>query len=394
MAGGLIKHLKYGLNSHQAPAEVVIPCLTDGTDSLEVLNGNPGTINLYDALNGWQLVRELSALGLPAAASFKHVSPAGAALGLPLSETLAKAYAVDDMDLSPLATAYARARGADPVSSFGDFAALSDICDVETARLLKREVSDGVIAPGYEPAALELLKEKREGNYSVLQIDPDYQPSERETREIFGFKFTQPRNTAVLNADTLTNIVTENKDLPDDAIRDLLVALITLKYTQSNSVDFAYGGQAIGVGAGQQSRIHCTRLAAHKADLWWLRQDSRILELPFRDGLKRPERNNLIDLFLSEWRTPQEARLLHDGFKYPITPFTDEERALRKCSLTGVSLGSDAFFPFRDSLDRASQSGVVYVAQPGGSDRDSEVITAANEHRMVMVMGTPRLFHH
>lgn len=383
--------LRYGMNPHQKPAQVI---LTDRSPKIEILNGAPGYINFLDALNAWQLVRELkAALNLPAAASFKHVSPAGAAVGLPLSDTLKKAYFVDDMDLSPLAIAYARARGADRVSSFGDFIALSDTCDLSTAQLIKREVSDGVIAPAYDEDALALLREKREGKYLVLRIDPDYNPPEIEQRQVFGVTLEQKRNDIKIDASVLANVVTAKKEIPPDAQRDLVIALITLKYTQSNSVCFAYDGQVIGVGAGQQSRVHCTRLAAGKADLWWLRQHPKVLELEFRSGLNRAEKNNAIDEFLCDDLTPPEEALMRENLP-GAQRLTKEEKRHWLDKLTGVSLGSDAFFPFRDSIDRASRTGVKYIAEPGGSTRDNEIIAAADEYGMVMAFTGIRLFHH
>jgi phosphoribosylaminoimidazolecarboxamide formyltransferase/IMP cyclohydrolase len=384
--------LRYGCNPHQAPARVLV---REGALPFRVLNGSPGYINLLDALNAWQLVRELSqALKLPAATSFKHVSPAGAAVGVPMSEPARRAAFVEDVELSPLATAYARARGADRLSAFGDFAALSEVCDVQTAALLKREVSDGVVAPGYEPAALELLKSKRGGKYCVLEIDPAYQPPEREAREVFGITFEQKRNAVVPGPEHLAKVVTKNKDIPEAARRDLLLALITLKYTQSNSVCYAVDGQAIGIGAGQQSRIHCTRLAGSKADRWWLRQHPTVLDLPFKKELGRPERNNAIDLFLEDGLSAAEEKAWLDCFdRAPVRLDAAAKRAwLGK--LQGVSLASDAFFPFRDNLDRASQTGVRYVSQPGGSVRDDLVIAAADEYGMAMAFSGLRLFHH
>jgi len=383
--------LRYGINPHQKPAQVI---LTENSPNIEVLSGSPGYINMLDALNGWQLVTELrQATGSPSAASFKHVSPAGAAIGLPLSEVLKKAYFVDDVELSPLATAYARARGADRVSSFGDFIALSDKCDASTAELIRREVSDGVIAPEYDEDALRILRQKRDGKYLVLRIDADYRPPTMERREVFGVVLEQHTNDASIGPDILGNIVTKNKELPEWAARDLIVSLITLKYTQSNSVCFAYDGQTIGVGAGQQSRIHCTRLAAAKADRWWLRQHPKVLGLEFRAGMNRAEKNNAIDVFLLDDITPQEeTQLKEDVMGAPR--LTAEEKREWIGRLKDVSLGSDAFFPFRDSIDRASMSGVKFVAEPGGSARDEEVIAAADEHGMVMAFTGIRLFHH
>jgi phosphoribosylaminoimidazolecarboxamide formyltransferase / IMP cyclohydrolase len=384
--------LRYGCNPHQAPARVYV---RDRALPLRVLSGAPGYINLLDALNAWQLVRELrSALKLPAATSFKHVSPAGAAVAVPMSKEVQRASFVDDLPLSPLAIAYARARGADRLCSFGDFAALSDVVDVSTANVLKREVSDGVIAPGFEPAALEILKSKRSGSYCVLEIDPAWQAPETEAREVFGMVFEQRRNQVVPGPEHLANIVTKNRDLPEAAARDLILALITLKYTQSNSVCFAYDGQAIGIGAGQQSRIHCTRLAGSKADRWFLRQHPATLGLPFRPGVGRPEQNNAIDLFLEDSLSPaEEADWLTYFASKPKRLDADEKRAWL-ARQQGVSLASDAFFPFRDNVDRASQSGVKYISQPGGSVRDDAVIEAANEYGMVMAMSKLRLFHH
>jgi phosphoribosylaminoimidazolecarboxamide formyltransferase / IMP cyclohydrolase len=385
--------LRYGINPNQTPARLV---LSERSPKLEILNGAPGYINVLDALNGWQLVRELkAALRLPAATSFKHVSPAGAAVSVPLDDVLKRAYFVDDMDeLSPLATAYARARGADRVSSFGDFIALSDTCDVSTAKLINREVSDGVIAPAYDDAALSLLKAKRGGGYLVMQVDPGFEPPAMERREIFGVVMEQKHNAVVIDNSALENRVTKDKDIPDGAIRDLIVSLITLKYTQSNSVCFAIDGQAIGVGAGQQSRVHCTRLAGGKADLWRLRQHPRVLDLPFVDGISRVEKNNAIDLFLSEDITLPEEELLRASVKAGVERLSRSDKREWLDGLTGVSLGSDAFFPFRDSIDRAAKSGVKYVAEPGGSNRDDVVIAAADEYGMVMVFNGIRLFHH
>ncbi|MCB8919794.1 MAG: phosphoribosylaminoimidazolecarboxamide formyltransferase [Ardenticatenaceae bacterium] len=384
--------LRYGMNPHQTPARVYV---NSGALPITPLNGTPGYINLLDALNAWQLVRELrQAIGLPAAASFKHVSPAGAAVSVPLSPTLQQIYFVGNLELSPLATAYARARGADRISSFGDWAALSDIVDVPTAQLLRREVSDGVIAPGYEPAALEILRGKKGGGYRIIQIDPDYEPPQLTRRELFGLVLEQKRNDAIPSAADLTDIVTQNRTLPANAIRDLLVALIALKYTQSNSVCYAYDGQVIGMGAGQQSRIHCTRLAGSKADTWYLRQHPRVLSLPFRDNLPRPERDNAIDQFLLEELTPAEEANWQQNFSRLPVRLTRAEKRAWLDQLTGVSLGSDAFFPFRDSIDRAYQSGVSYVAQPGGSIRDDIVIEACDEYNMVMAQTNTRLFHH
>ncbi len=384
--------LRYGMNPHQVPARAYS---TSGELPLRVLNGAPGYINLLDALHAWQLVQELrQTLGLPAAASFKHVSPAGAAVGLPLSDTLRRAYFVDDMELSTLASAYARARGADRVSSFGDFAALSDPVDVSTAHLLAREVSDGVIAPGYDPQALQILQKKKGGRYVVLQIDPHYVPEETETRQVFGITLEQRRHDRRVNPQDLQTIVTTNKDLPPSAVRDMIIAWITLKYTQSNSVCYVLDGQVIGVGAGQQSRIHCTRLAGLKADLWWLRQHPVVLNLPFRPGISRPERDNAIDQYLQPDVTPAEKAGWATVFERIPPPLSPEERRAWLNQLHGVTLASDAFFPFRDSIDRAVQSGVRYVLQPGGSNRDAEVIAACDEYGMVMVFSGVRLFHH
>ncbi|MEZ4513532.1 MAG: phosphoribosylaminoimidazolecarboxamide formyltransferase [Chloroflexota bacterium] len=382
--------LRYGCNPHQAPAWVAHPDKLP----LTVLNGQPGYINLLDALNGWQLVRELKqALGLPAAASFKHVSPAGTAVSHPLSPTLRRACFVENIELSPLATAYARARGADRVSSFGDWVALSDVVDLSTAHLLRREVSDGVIAPGYEPEALALLRQKQGGSYRIIQIDPAYEPPETETREVFGVAFGQRRNDEEITA-VLPRLVTTNQTLPETARRDMLIALITLKYTQSNSVCYAYDGQTIGIGAGQQSRIHCTRLAGSKADSWFLRQHPRVLSLPFREKIGRPERDNAIDQFLLDTLSPAEERYWLESFTERPLRLTAAEKQAWLAQQSGVVLGSDAFFPFRDSIDRASQSGVSYVIQPGGSVRDDVVIEACNEYGMVMACTDLRLFHH
>lgn len=386
--------LKYGCNPNQKPSRIY---MEEGELPIQVLNGKPGYINFLDAFNGWQLVSELKkATGLPAATSFKHVSPAGAAVGLPLSDTLAKIYWVDDLgELSPLACAYARARGADRMSSFGDFISLSDVCDVATAKLIKREVSDGVIAPGYEPEALEILKSKKNGNYNVIQIDPDYVPEELERKQVFGVVFEQGHNNLKIDKEMLKNIVTENKDLTEEAAMDLVISLITLKYTQSNSVCFVKGGQAIGIGAGQQSRVHCTRLAGSKADNWYLRQNPKVLNLPFIDGIRRADRDNAIDLYIGE----DYMDVLADGrwekiFKEKPEVFTREEKRAWLDGLTDVALGSDAFFPFGDNIDRAHKSGVKYVAQPGGSVRDDQVIDTCNQYGMVMAFTGIRLFHH
>ena len=385
--------LRYGTNPQQAPARVFI---RDGSDlPITVLGGSPGYINLLDAMNSWQLVRELkAALGLPAAASFKHVSPSGAAVATPLSDTLKKIYFVDDLELSPLATAYARARGADRLCSFGDFIALSDTVDVPTARLIAREVSDGVIAPAYEPAALEILKNKKQGKYAIVQIDPAFEPPALETRDVFGITFEQRHHDRLVTPADFTNIVTEHRDLPPDAIRDMTIAWITLKYTQSNSVCFVTDGQTIGVGAGQQSRIHCVRLAGQKADLWRLRQHADVLNLPFNPDIKRPDRDNAIDQFLRDDITPNEKTNWSDIFFQTPRQLTLAEKREWLANLDSVTLGSDAFFPFRDSIDRAAASGVKYVLEPGGSARDNAVIQAANENDMTMVFSGVRLFHH
>ena len=387
--------LKYGCNPNQKSSRIY---MADGSElPIQVLNGRPGYINFLDAFNGWQLVSELKkATGLPAATSFKHVSPAGAAVGLPLSDTLAKIYWVDDLgELSPLACAYARARGADRMSSFGDFISLSDVCDVDTAKLIKREVSDGVIAPGYEPEALEILKEKKKGNYNVIQIDPEYQPAALEHKDVYGITFEQGRNELKIDDDFFANIVTENKELPKEAKIDLAISMITLKYTQSNSVCFVKDGQAIGIGAGQQSRIHCTRLAGSKADNWWLRQSPQVMNLPFVDSIRRADRDNAIDLYIGE----DYMDVLSDEawpaiFKEKPEVFTREAKREWLDKLTGVSLGSDAFFPFGDNIERAHRSGVQYVAQPGGSVRDDNVIEVCNKYGMTMAFTGIRLFHH
>jgi len=384
--------LRYGINPHQVPARV----FTAGQLPFKVLNGAPGYINLLDALNSWQLVRELrDVLGLPAAASFKHVSPAGAAVGLPLSEQLRQVCFVGAAEeLSPLAAAYARARGADRVCSYGDWVALSDTVDLSTARLLRREVSDGVIAPGFEPAALDMLKGKRGGRYTVLQIDPDYEPPEQETRQVFGVTFEQRRNAVVPNLDLLQNVVTRRTDIPDAARRDMLVALITLKYTQSNSVCLVTDGQVIGNGAGQQSRIHCTRLAAAKADTWYLRQHPAVLALPFRPGLERVDRDNAVDQFLRDDLTAAEEALWRQSFAEVPSRLSAAEQRAWLDTLHGVTLGSDAYIPFRDNIDRAHASGVDYVVQPGGALREAEIIAACDEYNMAMVCTGLRLFHH
>jgi phosphoribosylaminoimidazolecarboxamide formyltransferase/IMP cyclohydrolase len=384
--------LRYGCNPHQKPARVYVKA---GALPLKVLNGAPGYINLLDALNAWQLVRELKqALGLPAAASFKHVSPAGAAVGNPLSDTLKKAYFVEDMSLSPLATAYARARGADRMSSFGDWIALSDPLDVPTAKLIRREVSDGVIAPGCDPEALEIVRQKRNGKYTVVEIDPDYEPAEMETRDVFGITFEQKRNDARISDDMLNNIVTQDKSIPAAARRDLIVALVALKYIQSNSVCLALGGQVVGVGAGQQSRVHCVRLAASKADVWYLRQHPAVLSLKFKAGLPRPERDNAIDVYLRDDLTPAEERAWQEAFEVVPKRLSPQEKRAWLAGLKDVALASDAFFPFRDNIDRARQSGVRYIVEPGGSVRDDTVIAACDEYGMVMAFSGVRLFHH
>jgi phosphoribosylaminoimidazolecarboxamide formyltransferase/IMP cyclohydrolase len=385
--------LRYGMNPHQKHARVFV---TKGDLPIEVLSGAPGFINVLDALNAWALVKELKqALGLSAAASFKHVSPAGAAVAVPLSDAEKKACFVQDMsDLSPQAIAYARARGADRMSSFGDFAAFSDRMDRTAAELLAREVSDGCIAPAYDDDALKVLREKRGGKFLVMKMDPDFEPSELETRQLYGIYLEQTRNAAVPGPKLCKNVVTKKKDLPNEAIRDLVVGSIALKYTQSNSVAFAKSGQAIGIGAGQQSRVLCTRLAGSKADTWWLRQHPRVLEAAFKDGLSRAERNNAIDQYLLERPTPIEERAWKEAFKSPPKPLSAAERRAWLDQMQGVSLASDAFFPFRDSIDRAAQSGVKYILQPGGSDRDDLVIAACDEHGMVMAFSGLRLFHH
>jgi phosphoribosylaminoimidazolecarboxamide formyltransferase/IMP cyclohydrolase len=384
--------LRYGVNPHQVPARV----FAAGGLPFEVLNGAPGYINLFDALNSWQLVRELrQTLGVPAAASFKHVSPAGAALGLPLSDVLRRAYFVGASDeLTPLAAAYARARGADRVCSYGDWVALSDSVDLATAKLLRREVSDGVIAPGFEPDALEMLRGKRGGRYTVLQVDPAYEPPEQETRQVFGVTFEQRRNAVVPNAEMLRNVVTRRSDIPEGAQRDMLVALITLKYTQSNSVCLVAEGQVIGNGAGQQSRIHCTRLAAAKADTWYLRQHPTVLALPFRADLDRVDRDNAVDQFLRDDLTPSEDAVLRERFSDVPRRLSIEEKRDWLDQLHGVTLGSDAFIPFRDNIDRAHASGVDYVVQPGGAVREQDIIAACDEYGMAMVCTGLRLFHH
>lgn len=386
--------LKYGCNPNQKPSRIY---RKDGDLPIEVLNGKPGYINFLDAFNGWQLVKELKkATGLPAATSFKHVSPAGAAVGLPLNKVERKIYWVDDMgDLSLLASAYARARGSDRMSSFGDFIALSDVCDVDTAKLIKREVSDGIIAPGYEPEALELLKAKKKGSYAVIKIDPAYIPNPVETKDVYGITFEQGRNELVIDDALFANVVTEKKEIPEQAKRDLAIAMITLKYTQSNSVCYVKDGQAIGIGAGQQSRIHCTRLAGNKADNWFLRQNPKVLSLPFQDKIGRADRDNTIDVYMSE----DYMDVLADGvwekfFTEKPEVFTREEKRAWLNQMTEVALGSDAFFPFGDNVERAHRSGVCYIAQPGGSIRDDNVIETCNKYHMAMCFTGIRLFHH
>lgn len=387
--------LKYGCNPNQKPSRIY---MEDGSDlPVKVLNGKPGYINFLDAFNGWQLVKELKqATGLPAATSFKHVSPAGAAVGLPLTETLAKIYWVDDLgELSPLACAYARARGADRMSSFGDFIALSDVCDAGTARLIKREVSDGVIAPGYTEEAMELLMQKKKGNYNIIQIDPSYVPAEIERKQVYGITFEQGRNELAINDELFSNIVTKNKELPEEAVMDMKIAMITLKYTQSNSVCYVKGGQAIGIGAGQQSRVHCTRLAGQKADNWYLRQAPQVLDLQFVDSLGRADRDNTIDVYIGE----EYEDVLREGewqkrFKVKPPVFTREEKRAWLDGNRNVTIGSDAFFPFSDNIERAYKSGVKYIAQPGGSVRDDLVIECCDKYDMVMAFTGIRLFHH
>ncbi len=389
--------LKYGCNPNQKPSKIY---MKDGSDlPIKILSGRPGYINFLDAFNSWQLVKEIKeALGMPAATSFKHVSPTSAAVGTPLPEKLKKACFVDDiegLDESPLACAYARARGTDRMSSFGDWIALSDVCDATTALLIKREVSDGIIAPGYTPEALEILKSKRNGNYNIVEIDPNYRPEPQETKQVFGITFEQGRNEFEINNALLENLVTENKNLPDSAKRDLIIALITLKYTQSNSVCYAVDGQAIGVGAGQQSRIHCTRLAGNKADVWHLRQHDKVLNLPFKDTLGRPDRDNVIDSYINK----NEEDVCKDGiwqkyFTEQPEPFTREEMDAYLATLSGVAVGSDAFFPFDDNIERAKKSGVSYIAEPGGSIRDDVVIDCCNKYGIAMAFTGMRLFHH
>ena len=387
--------LKYGCNPNQKPSKIFMK--DDSELPIEVLNGKPGYINFLDAFNSWQLVKELkAATGLPAAASFKHVSPAGAAVATELSDTLKKIYFVDDLELSPIASAYAKARGADRMSSYGDWAALSDVCDKETALLLKREVSDGIIAPDYTDEALEILKSKRKGTYNIVKIDPDYVPAPQEFKDVFGVTFQQGRNELIIDEEFLTqNIITDNKELPDSAKRDLLISLITLKYTQSNSVCYCKDGQAIGVGAGQQSRIHCTRLAGNKADIWYLRQHPKCLNLPFKEDIRRPDRDNTIDVYISD----DYEDVLRDGtwelfFTEKPKPLTREEKKEWLSTFSGVSLGSDAFFPFGDNIERAKRSGVQYIAEPGGSIRDDNVIETCNKYNMTMCFTGIRLFHH
>lgn len=386
--------LKYGCNPNQKPSRIFS---SEGELPIEVLNGKPGYINFLDAFNGWQLVKELKqSTNLPAATSFKHVSPAGAAVGRPLSEVERKIYWVEDLgELSPLASAYARARGADRMSSFGDFIALSDVCDVCTAKVISREVSDGIIAPGYEPEALEILKAKKRGTYNIIQIDPSYVPNPIEHKEVFGITFEQGRNELLIDEAFISNVVTENKEIPEEAKIDLIISLITLKYTQSNSVCFAKGGQAIGIGAGQQSRIHCTRLAGTKADNWFLRQSPQVLGLEFVDDIRRPDRDNAIDLYIGE----DYMDVLADGewervFKVKPAVFTKEEKRAWLDKMQDVALGSDAFFPFTDNIERACKSGVKYIAQPGGSVRDQDVIDTCNKHDLAMCFTGIRLFHH
>ncbi len=385
--------LKYGCNPNQKPSRIF---MREGELPIEVLNGRPGYINFLDAFNSWQLVKELKeASGLPSAASFKHVSPAGAAVGTELSDIEKKIYFVEDILLSPIASAYARARGADRMSSYGDWAALSDICDKETAGMLSREVSDGIIAPGYTPEALEILKTKRKGSYNIVQIDPDYVPAPIEHKDVFGITFEQGRNNFKIDAGLLENLPTQNKTLPEEAKRDLILALITLKYTQSNSVCYAKEGKVIGVGAGQQSRIHCTRLAGNKADIWYLRQHEKVLNLPFRPDIRRPDRDNTIDVYISD----DYMDVLADGiwqqfFTTCPEPLTREEKAAWLTTMTGVALGSDAFFPFGDNIERAHRSGVQYIAQPGGSIRDDHVIQTCDKYGIAMAFTGMRLFHH
>lgn len=385
--------LKYGCNPNQKPSRIYVE---DDELPVTVLNGKPGYINFLDALNSWQLVKELKeATGLPSAASFKHVSPAGAAVGLPLSETDRKIYFVDEEELSPIACAYVRARGADRMSSYGDWAALSDVCDADTARLLKKEVSDGVIAPGFTEEALEILRQKKKGNYNVVQIDPDYVPEEIEHKQVFGITFEQGRNNIKIDESLLTNIISENKNLPESAKRDLMIALIALKYTQSNSVAYAKDGQCIGIGAGQQSRVHCVRLAGNKADNWWLRQNPKVLALPFKQGIRRADRDNTIDVYISD----EYEDVLRDGtwenfFETKPEVLTKEEKKEWLSKMNGVSLASDAFFPFGDNIERAHKSGVEFIVEPGGSIRDDNVIDTCNRYNMTLVFNGVRLFHH
>ena len=387
--------LKYGTNPNQKPARIY---MADGSDlPVQILNGRPGYINFLDAFNSWQLVRDLKkALGQPAAASFKHVSPAGAAIGLPLDETLRAMYHIaPETELSPLACAYARARGADRMSSFGDWIALSDVCDLSTAKLIQHEVSDGIIAPGYDADALEVLKSKKKGGYAIVQIDADYEPKPLETRTVFGVTFEQGRNNLKIDKDLLSNVVTENKEIPDSAKIDLMISLITLKYTQSNSVCYVKGGQAIGIGAGQQSRVHCTRLAGQKADNWYLRQSPQVLNLQFVDGIKRADRDNAIDVYIGEeYMDVLEEGAWQKTFKVKPPVFTREEKRAWLDGMKGVTIGSDAFFPFGDNIERAHKSGVQYIAQPGGSVRDDNVIEVCNKYGIVMAFTGIRLFHH
>ena len=386
--------LKYGCNPNQKPSRIF---MKDGAElPIEVLSGLPGYINFLDAFNSWQLVKELKeATGLPAAASFKHVSPAGAAVGLPLTDVLRKIYFVDDAELSPLACAYARARGADRMSSYGDFIALSDCCDVPTAKLIAREVSDGVIAPDYTEEALEILKSKRKGNYNVIRIDPAYKPAPVEHKDVYGITFEQGRNELKIDDALFSNIVTDNKNIPDEAKRDLIISLIALKYTQSNSVCYVKDGQAIGIGAGQQSRIHCTRLAGNKADIWWLRQHEKVLNLPFKEGIRRADRDNAIDVYISEdYEDVIGDNVWQNTFTEQPVPLTREEKRAWLDKMTGVSLGSDAFFPFGDNIERAHRSGVCYIAQPGGSIRDDNVIETCNKYDIAMAFTGIRLLHH
>ncbi len=385
--------LKYGCNPNQKPSRLF---MEHGELPVKVLNGRPGYINFMDALNSWQLVKELKeATGLASAASFKHVSPAGAAVGLPLNETDRKIYFVDEENLSPLACAYARARGADRMSSYGDWAALSDICDEDTARLIKKEVSDGVIAPGYTPEALALLREKKKGMYNVVEIDPNYIPDPIERKQVFGVTFEQGRNNVKIDDSLFTNIVTENHELPENAVRDLKIAMIALKYTQSNSVAYAKNGQVIGVGAGQQSRVHCVRLAGNKTDNWWLRQNPKVLALPFKQGIRRADRDNTIDVYISdEYDDVLREGIWQNFFDAKPEPLSKQEKTEWLAKETGVSLGSDAFFPFGDNIERAHKSGVSYIAEPGGSIRDDNVIDTCNRYGMTMVFNGVRLFHH